>query len=590
MRPTFIRRLTMMTFVLMLVGVLLLGRLASFQFQVDMATYYQNIGSQGYAEVRDRFPERGRIFDRNGEVLATNTTEYKIGLSPAYVSDARKLSKDLAEALGDSENRIYDLIVNSKTPEGEAQYVAITSQPVSTEVAQRVARLNSIAVKMDPEPKRIYPHNSLAAHVIGFMGWDGDIRRGYVGVEGAYNDELAGQSRVIEQSNIPFEANPNDQPTPGKDIYLTIDRNIQYLAETELLDAINTYGAVDGQVLIMDPRSGEILAMASFPTFDPNNYFTVDPSVTKNPIVSGAYEPGSVFKVVTASIALQSGKVSEDSTYYENSPFREVGGAKIYNWDRAAHGSQNFVDILVHSWNLGTTWLSVDVLKATDFYNGLRRFGVSTLTGIDLEGEVPGYMRTPDESALWSDSDLATNSFGQGLTVTPLQMLTFVNTIANGGQMMQPHVRLKSFDGERSIYAVPAIVRTPISADVARRMTKIMVQVVNGGPQAEGTKAQVRNYTVAGKTGTAQIACATCPEGYDPQLYNAWFAGFLPADEPRVSVLIKLDKVGNFASQTAAPAFAKLVKQLVVLMNIPTDAQRQQLQAQGGDTSLIVGR
>ncbi len=580
MRTSFNRRLSLFTFATIITGVLLFARLASFQFQLDVAAYLQRIASSNYRTVNDRFPERGRIYDRNGELLAANTTEYRIGISPAYISDKARFARQLADALGEDEERILRL-ASSRAP-----YELVTRQPVSAEAAQKVARLNLLAVSIDPEPKRIYPHNSLAAHVIGFVGWEGSLRRGYVGVEGGYNDDLAGQSRITERSRIPFDAVLGELPPPGRDIYLTIDRSIQHLAESELYDAINRYGATGGTILIMNPRTGEVLAMASYPTFDPNVYFRASQEIIRNPAISDTYEPGSVFKIVTAALALESGKVSEDSTYYEGSAFRVVGGRRIYNWDRAAHGSQSFVDVLVRSWNLGTTWLAVDVLGPTEFYEGLRRFGVGQLTGIDLEGEAAGILRLPND-LYWSDSDLATNSFGQGLTVTPLQMLSFVNVIANGGQMMQPHIRLKTVDGDREYYAVPAAVRTPISADVARRITDIMVQVVNVG---EGSAARVPGYTIAGKTGTAQIYCPTCPGLYDPELSMATFVGFLPADEPRVSILIKLDKVGRYASETAAPAFAQLVRRLVVLMNIPTDAQRAELRAQGGDTSLIVKR
>lgn len=582
LRISFNRRLTILTGVLVVTGILLLARLASFQFQLDMASYLQTVANRNYRTVDDRYPQRGRIFDRKGELLAGNTTEYRIGISPVYISAANRerLAQGIADLLNDDPERIYTLM------ESKAPYELLTRSPVSVEVAQKVASLESIAIRIDAEPKRIYPQNNLASHIIGFVGWDGTVRRGYVGVEGGYNTDLAGESRVLERSRIPFEVSANDQTPPGKDVYLTIDRNIQYLAETELLDAINRYGAVGGSIIISDPRTGEILAMASYPTFDPNNYYQIDAELMKNPAVSDGYEPGSVFKIVTAAVALQSGKVNENSTYYEGSNRREVGGRAIYNWDRAAHGSQSFVDVLVRSWNLGTTWMSVDVLGKDDFYKGLKAFGVGAPTGIDLEGEAAGQLREPG-SLYWSDSDLATNSFGQGLTVTPLQMISFLNTIANGGQMMQPHVRLKTVDGDKVSPAIPAAVRTPISADVANRITAIMVKVVNEG---EGDKARVPGYTIAGKTGTAQIYCATCPGLYDPELQMVTFVGFLPADEPRVSILIKLDKVSGFASETAAPAFAQLVKQLVVLMNIPTDTQRAELRALGGDTALIVGR
>ena len=577
MRVTFNRRVTMLTLILVVLGVLLLARLGSFQFQLDMAYYLQNAAQQVYRTVNDRFPERGLIYDRNGELLAANTTEYVIGVSPTYITDKPRAARLLAEVLGDDEARIFTLI------DRNVRYVRLTPQPVSTEVAQRAAALNLLGLVIDPEPRRIYPQASLAAHLVGFVGWDSTVRRGYLGVEGAYNSDLAGQSRITEQSRIPFEVNLNDQPPPGRDIILTIDRRIQHLAETELQDAIDRYGATGGSVIIMDPRTGEVLAMASYPTFDPNAYYQIEPNLMRNPAVSDVYEPGSVFKIVTAAIALESGEVSEDSTYFEGQNFREIGGRRVYNWDRAAHGSQSFVDILVRSWNLGTTWLAVDVLGPTAFYQGLRDFGVGSPTGIDLEGESAGILRTPIDT-FWSDSDLATNSFGQGLAVTPLQMLAFTNIIANGGQMMQPHIRLATVDGNTVIPAIPVAVRTPISADTARRITDIMVQVVNVG---EGDRARVPGYTIAGKTGTAQIYCATCPGLYEPELQMATFVGFLPADEPRVSILIKLDNVSNWASRTAAPAFAQLVRRLVVLMNIPTDAQREALRAQGGDTAMI---
>lgn len=581
MRVSFNRRLTLLTFLLIVIGMLLLARLASFQFQLDVAAYLQKVAVSNYRNVSDRFPERGRIFDRNGELLAVNTTEYRIGISPIYITDRRKLAGELADILNLDEGRVYEL-TGSKAP-----YELLTTQPVSADVAQKAASLGSIAVSIDPEAKRIYPLGSLAAQVIGFVSWDNNMKRGYVGVEGAYNDELAGQSRVTERSRIPFEVSLNDQPPPGRDIVLTLDRRIQFLAETELLDAINRYGATGGSVIIMDPRNGEVLAMASYPTFDPNAYFNVDRDLMRNPAISDVYEPGSVFKIVTASVALESGRVTEDSTYLEASNRRVVGGRAVFNWDRAAHGSQSFVDILVRSWNLGTTWLAVDVLGAKDFYDGLRRFGVGAPTGIDLEGEAAGITREPGD-LYWSDSDLATNSFGQGLSVTPLQMLAFTNTIAYGGQMMQPHIRLKTIDDGRESLALPTAVRTPISRDVALRITNIMVQVVNTA-RGEGKDAGVPGYTVAGKTGTAQLYCPTCAGLYDPELQMATFVGFLPADEPRVSILIKLDKVSLFASESAAPAFAKLVKQLVVLMNIPTDGQRANLKAEGGDTSQIAG-
>ncbi|MEP7285188.1 MAG: penicillin-binding protein 2 [Chloroflexota bacterium] len=579
MKATLNRRLSMLTVILVVIGGLLLLRIASFPFQSEAATYLENEGNSSYHQLRDLIPDRGRIFDRNGELLAGNQMQYRISVSPNYITDKVKAAHDLALALGDDEARIFKLINN------DSQYVLLTG-PVEADVAQKVAKLNLLGANSEPVPQRIYPQGSLAAQIIGFVGGDGDLRRGYVGIEGGYNSDLAGQVRGVTNSAIPFEVNQSDLPPPGRDIVLTIDRSIQYLAETELQDAITKYGATRGSLIIMDPRNGEILAMASYPTFDPNSYYKVNADDMRNPAVSDQYEPGSVFKIVTGSVALQSGKVTPDWTYYDGSPYI-VGGRAIYNWDRAGHGSQNFVDVFVHSWNIGTSHLAVEAMGATIFYKGLYDFGVGQRTGIDLEGEASGVFRKPGD-IYWSDADLATNSFGQGMAVTPLQMLTFANAIANKGQIMQPHIRLKTIEGGHVIPAIPIAGRTPISAQTAKIMTDIMVKVVK--PGGEGLKAAVPGYTIAGKTGTAQIPCASCAEGYEPELQNATFLGFLPADEPRVSILIKLEKVSNkYASETAAPAFAKLVKRLVVIMNIPTDDQRRALQAQGGTTVEIGG-
>ncbi len=582
MKTTLNRRLSMLTALLLVVGVLLLGRLASFQFDFDTASYLQNRANNTYRQLRDLIPDRGRIFDRNMELLAGNMMEYEIGVSPAYITASRRheAAHDLAAVLNEDEAVIFRKI----NVGDDVKYVQLARR-VSNDVAQKVVKLGLLGVQTAPIPKRIYPQGSLAAQVVGFVGGDGDTYRGYVGVEGEYNSQLAGQVRVQSSSDIPFEINPNDQPPPGRDIVLTIDRSIQYLAESELYDAIQKNGAVSGSIIIMDPRNGEVLAMATYPTFDPNAYYEVEAEAMRNSAISDVYEPGSVFKIVTLSVALQSGKVTPDWTYYDNSPYI-VGGRAIYNWDRGAHGSQNFVDVLVHSWNIGTSHLAVEAMGPQVFYDGLKAFGVGTRTGIDLEGEADGIVRRPGDT-YWSDSDLATNSFGQGLAITPLQMLCFANTLANNGQMMQPHIRLMTIDGERKDISNPAAARTPISPEVAHTMRDIMIKVVNEG---EGKAARVPGYTIAGKTGTAQIQCATCKDGYDPDLQEATFVGFLPADEPRVSILIKLDKVGRYASETAAPAFAQLVKRLVVIMGIPTDEQRRVLREQGGNTALIAGR
>ncbi len=576
MTETLPRRLSMLTILLIAVGALLLARVGSFQFQLDTAAYLQNVASNAYHTAREQIPDRGRIYDRNGELLAGNEMFYGIGVSPNLISKKAEVAKKLASILGIEETLVLHALGS------DAQYVPLTDAPVSTDVAQKIAQLDITGVVLDPIPRRTYPQGSLAGPVIGFVGGDG---RGYVGVEGQLNDYLAGQSRYSDISPIPFEINPNNRPAPGDDIYLTIDRSLQYLAETALQTAIEKNGALGGSLIIMDPRNGEILAMASYPSFDPNAYFKADAETVKNRAVSDLYEPGSVFKIVTMASALDSGLITRNWTYDDKGRLN-VGGRNIYDWDHAAHGSTSFDTVLIKSYNIGTSSVAIQ-MTAPIFYKYLvDRWGVNARTGVDMEGEATGVVYRPGDS-VWSDSFLATNSFGQGLEVTPLQMLSYVNVIADNGQMMQPHIVLKRVHGD-TLYPSPAYaMRSPVSPDVAHQIRDIMIKTVSL-PEGEGHPAMVRGYNIAGKTGTAQLYNPQIQD-YDPLLQEATFVGFLPADEPRVSILIKLDSVSSYASQSAAPAFADLVKRLVVLMNIPTDAERQRLQQQGGNTSQIMG-
>ncbi|MHB8627712.1 MAG: peptidoglycan D,D-transpeptidase FtsI family protein [Aggregatilineales bacterium] len=576
MTDTFPRRLSMLTVLLVAVGVLMLARLGSFQFQLDTAAYLQNLANNAYHTPRQLIPDRGRIFDRNGELLAGNEMYYDIGVSPNLITDKDGVAQKLASVLGIEQGLVRSAL------DSDAQYIPLTKAPVGTDLAQQIARLNIPGVVLDPKPRRIYPQGALAGPVLGFVSGDGI---GYVGVEGALNSELTGQTRFANDSPIPFEVNPNEIPQPGDDVYLTIDRSLQYLAETELQSAIQQYKLPGGSLIIMDPRNGEILAMASYPSFDPNAYYQVNPDTMRNRAVSDLYEPGSVFKIVTLSSALDSGKVPRNWTYDDHGVLN-IGGRNIRDWDGVAHGSTSFDTVLIKSYNIGTSEMAMAMTPDVFYHYLADKWGVNARTGVDLEGEATGVLHRPGDP-IWSDSYLATNSFGQGLQVTPLQMLCYANVIADDGKMMQPHIVLKRVHNGTVYPAEPFVVRTPVSADAAHQIRDIMVQVV-AQPGGEGHNALVKGYTIAGKTGTAQVYNAAI-QNYDPTFNEASFVGFLPADEPRVSILIKLDQVPNYASQTAAPVFADLVKRLVVLMNIPTDAERAKLQQSGGITSAIIG-
>jgi cell division protein FtsI/penicillin-binding protein 2 len=411
---------------------------------------------------------------------------------------------------------------------------------------------------------------------LGFVIPDNnDVTKGAMGVEGYYNQALAGRTLEEQITNIPFVL-PDDRRTNaqrGMGLVLTIDRDLQFWVETELRAAMEQTGSTRGTIILMNPRNGDILAMASLPTFDPNNFVRVeDPALLKNPAISETYEPGSVMKVLTVAAALEMRAITPDWTYNDTGGL-DVGGIRVRNWDRAAHGVTDVTGLLVQSLNVGAATVALE-MGADEFYTRMRAFGMGVPTRVDLPGEEAGIMRVPGDPD-WSEANLATNSYGQGMAVTPLQMLTAINAIANDGLMMQPRVVSQIIDGDQVINSQPSALGRVISKETADLVTQMMVRVVED--EGGAGLARVPGYTIAGKTGTAEIPSAT---GYEANASIVTFVGFFPADNPQVSVLVKLDRPRDYwGSRVAAPVFSTLAKRLVILMGIPNDQVRQQLQA-----------
>jgi cell division protein FtsI (penicillin-binding protein 3) len=308
--------------------------------------------------------------------------------------------------------------------------------------------------------------------------------------------------------------------------------------------------------------------MAAQPNYDPNHYWNVlDTRLFVNPAISSQYEPGSVFKVLTAAVALENGLVSPDTVFYDEGQI-EVGGQVVLNASRQAYGYVTLTEVLIHSLNVEMARIST-LMGPEVFYRGIRAFGIDHRTGVDLAGEVVGELRVPG-GWQWHESDLATNAFGQGLAVTPLQMISAVAAIANEGVLMQPYVVAeKIYPDGRVEQAQPAPIGYAISAETAHTVAEMMAQTVEQGIQ----RAQVPNYRIAGKTGTAQM---WTPLGYDEQKTIASFVGFAPVDDPQVIVLVRLDKPtsSEWGAQTAAPTFSRLAKRLFILLQIPPDDVR----------------
>ncbi|HKZ69147.1 MAG TPA: penicillin-binding protein 2 [Anaerolineales bacterium] len=551
---------------------LIVIRLISLQFGNDVL-YFESQYQLATGYLVTVTPPRGHIYDRTGELLATNDVKYAIGLSPDFITDPEGLAKILSSVLGRSYDEMLELA--TQKPTGDVKYLLI-QRPASAEAGEKLIALqrdpngpNLGGLIVEPMQTRVYPNGTLGAHVFGFVGLD---NKGYYGVEEFYNDILAGHSVVGIKQVVPFDVALNPTPDMGADLYLTIDREIQYLAETTLTEAVQRYGAEGGQIIVMEPKTGRILAMAVNPAFDPNNYLDNPDALKPNPAVSAQYEPGSTFKVLTMAAALQSGAVTPETTY-QDVGLIEVGGVRIRNWNGAAWGTQDMTGVLQHSLNVGTAWVSTQ-MGPKAFYDYMTAFGIGQVTNVDLSGESAGHLKRPGDSD-WFESDLGTNAFGQGIATTPVQLLTAISAIANGGAMMQPHLLERVVDGDLIHTTQPQVLGRPISADVAATLNSMLAVSM----EREASDALLPGYRLAGKTGTAQIPV---PGGYDLERSIASFVGWGPVDDPRFIVLIKFDKpaASIWGSETAAPTFGEMVKRLVVLMNIPPDNVRQELAAQ----------
>lgn len=558
------RRLRFISVVLATIAALIIYRLVTLQFYVDTA-YFAETALTGYRYQVTIRPPRGEVYDRSGVLLATNSVEYEIGMSPVLILDRETTAQQLSEVLEISEE---ELLEDMSSP----QPFVLLARPAPATVGQRILAMDLSGVVVKPLPRRYYPHENLAGHILGFVNIDSE---GFYGIEGFYNDELAGQVGVEDQSRIPFDATRGEAWRDGSNLYLTVDTEIQYLAESTLEEALREAGAQSGTILVMHPRTGEILAMANSPTFDPNQFFETEPRLFQNPSVHGQYEPGSTFKVLTMAVALETGAVVPGTTY-EDTGLLEVGGIEVRNWDRQAHGTTTMTELLAKSLNVGAATLSLR-MGPTQFYAGLDAFGLGQPTGIDLQGEIGGSVRKPG-NANWFESDLATNSYGQGLAVTPLQLIAAIGAVANDGLIMQPHVVKARVDSDGTITEFePTVVGRAISVETARTLTQMLANAL----EREASNALVPGYRIAGKTGTAEIPI---PGGYDPEGTIASFIGYGPIDDPQFIVLVKLDRptVSPWGSETASPVFSEFVSRLVVLLEIPPDNVRQAAASAGG--------
>ncbi len=545
-------------------------------------------------------PVRGLIYDRDGDLLATNVPMYYLEVEVFQLTQASRkqiaavLARTLVLPYEDLYNQLnadwgslglYRIRLTREVDGGERW--PITIDQVAADVLKSFLldpeAPDLSGLKPVPAPKREYPANALAGHILGFVNQEG---KGYFGIEGFYDNWLGGKAITVERGYIPPEARIQPDTPAGVNLVLTIDLDIQQMTDDILRKAMEDTGSEAGQIIVMDPRNGEILAMAILPALDPNNYEpwleelgveAEDLEAEKdelviNPAVGGQFEPGSTFKILTMAAAIDAGVIEPDDQFIDRGVI-EVGGVKIRNWNGGAWGPQTMVGCIQHSLNVCLAYVASEKLGAASFYEYLTAFGMGRVTGIDLSGEVSGHMRTPRHPE-WTEADLGTNSFGQGISVTPVQLIAAVGAVANEGIMVQPHIVRAVVGPEGAYWPKPTTLGRPISAESARTITEMLVQSVAG----EARHAHVNGYEIAGKTGTAQIPTEN---GYDDRWTIASFIGWGPVSDPRFVVLVRLDKPESspWGSVVAAPVFRDVVSRLVAMLEIPPDSVREQIEA-----------
>jgi cell division protein FtsI/penicillin-binding protein 2 len=580
MRQQYAWRSMLLNGIMAIVAVLVILQMVRIQASAEAEAFREQADAfkGGY---RTYYPERGEIYDRNGHLLAGNQTVYEVGVDLSTVIDPHSVAMAISVNLGKSYDEVFTDILNP--PPGISYLVVdnfasseavIHLKELKKELNEAEDRTPSLAgLEFSPRLKRSYPETALASNVIGFVNREG---RGYFGVEEKYNDLLAGNPVRVWVPNDPNQAVEIPRVPNGTSLILTLNRDLQDAVE-EILDySLNEYDAQHGTIIVMDPQNGEILAMAATPRMNLNNFENYGAIFTNaseyNRAIGMPYEPGSVTKIFTMAAALDTGLVTPNTTFLDTGEI-QIGGVTIRNWDQKAWGVQNMVGCLQHSLNVCLTWVAIQ-LGPQNFYGYMNRFGFGRLTGVDMSGEAAGRLKIPGD-ADWYPVDLGTNSFGQGMSATPLQIMTAASAIANQGRMVTPHTLYAMLRDGHQFNVPPQFAGSPIKTETAATLNEMLAVSLEN----EASAALVPGYRISGKTGTAQIPT---PFGfYDFNQTNASFVGWGPVDDPQFMIYVWLERptASPWGSQTAAPVFSEVAQKTVILLDIPPDSVRLNMAA-----------
>jgi len=578
------RRYSLLGAILSIFPVIIFLQMVRIQVSPNIVKDIQEIGDAYKNPYLMLTPARGQIFDRRGNLLAGNRTVYEVGVELNDVENPDTIARTVNALLGvdyedalfaaslePSDSMVYTPLIDDVPAEEVEKLELVKKQMGVVYVGERDKNTPSLnGLTFTPHLGRIYPEEALASNILGFVNALGE---GYYGVEGRFDSLLRGMSKVVRVSVDPNRAEEKPRVPDGASLVLTIDREIQRAMERIIDDAVSGTASDSGTLVVMNPRTGEVIAMATTPRMNLNEFWKVKEIFTDetpfNRAVSQSYEPGSVFKVLTMASGLDSGAVTPETVFVDTGVI-EIGGTVIYNWNQGAWGPQDMQGCMQHSLNVCLAWISTQI-GSDNYYHYLRGFGIGHVTGIDLDGEASGRLKEPGDND-WYAADLGTNAFGQGVAATPIQMAVSISAVANDGMMMAPQI-VKSVVSEGYQHHIDQrVLSMPIKTETARMLSEMLARSL----ETESSDALVTGYRIAGKTGTAEIPT---PFGYTSNETNASFVGWGPVDDPRFLIYVWLEKPGTspWGSIVAAPVFQRAAEELVVLLNLPPDAIRKKL-------------
>ncbi len=530
----------------------------AFQLQVLSGQALKTLAAKQHLQNLEIPPERGIIFDRNGEKLAASVLVDSVCADPSKIRNPREVVEKLAPLLNIDREGLTKKISSGKN-------FCWLARRVSPDQAKKVEGFNLEGIFLIKEPKRFYPNGELAGHLLGFVGLDSS---GLEGLELKYNNYLQGtpEKLVLIRDAKGKKLLPQLEKPPGEKktnyhLILTIDSRIQHLVEGQLKAAVQDKGAKGGYAIVMDPRTGEILALANQPSFDPNYFTSGGASPGKNCAITDVYDPGSTFKPFLVASALEEKVVKEtDRIFCENGNYA-VAGKVIHEAQRKRHGVLTVREIIKYSSNIGSAKIA-ERLGKEKFHSYITRFGFGSKTGIDLNGESAGLLRPHHD---WTRVDLTRIAFGQGISITPIQLITALSALANGGVLMKPYVIKGIVDRKGQIVKEyhPTMVRRVISPATSKRITSIMTDVV-GAEDGTGKRARIENVNVAGKTGTSQ-KFDFARHVYSSERVRTSFMGFFPAEAPQLAILVVLDEPqrDRWGGVASAPVFKNIGEQIL---------------------------